>query len=210
MFRFYSIMKVLSLNNNVNFTSTPLHRVNLINAKDGSFIPAIFSKLNKEDAIDKEALEHIMDTWNSSLAHDYYYNFRNNNHLFNAIELLGSEKLEERIVGLAESNSHNLFLLITKPKLSEKNKINRQIKNIGEKLLGEIFSQSKNAKADYLDFEALKNAVDFYKKSFERAGIKYTSEIKEPKHINSEVLFSINQDQFNKYINYIKKKFEPK
>lgn len=103
----YQIMKVSSQNNKVNFTSTPIHKVNLINVKDGSFIPAVFSQLNPNNQLDAKAIKYIQKTWEETplLTDHLYDDFMSvsNSEQYHVIELVNKAPLEQRIVGLIKS-----------------------------------------------------------------------------------------------------------
>lgn len=208
MFGVYLNMKISSQNNNINFTSTPIHKVNLINAKDGSFIPAVFSQLDPDNLLDISAIKQIQKNWRgpSFLVDQFYNDFFHSKNVekYHAIELLNNDPLEKRIIGLTESridhSDYELSLLFVKPELTQKVG-KRKIKNIGELLLGEIFNLAKKANASSLEF--LSSNTGFYNKTFERA----LPGLYKPEDNDMVFSFEIKRKTFDKYIDYWKKKF---
>ena len=161
MFGVCLYMQISSQKNSPHFSSTPIHRVNLINAIDGSFIPAVFSKLNPRDDMDRAAIEEIRKTWKGvsfSLMNSFTDGFTKDvqkTEQYNAIELIGEDKLSKKIVGITKyfhdknpcalsSENKKLYLnvLITNPEASH-GAPNRKVKNVGEVLFGEIVKYAK-------------------------------------------------------------------
>lgn len=214
MFGVYLNMKVSSQNNTINFTSTPLHKVNLINAIDGSFIPAVFSRLNPNNPLDTKAIAQIKKDWaqKSILIDAFYSDFIHSNNIekYHAIELVNNDSLEKRIVGLTASQQKDseyiLKLLIVKPEFCKKNP-KRQIKNIGEILLGEMFYQAEKSKANSLNF--LSTNPKFYNTIF-------SSSLKDsyvPHKTNIIPMIKplsflrFTKEEIERHVNYWKKKF---
>lgn len=214
MFRLYMDMKITNQNTNVNFTSTPLHKVNIVSAKDGKLIPAIFSELKPYGRNnDRTTIKEIAKTWKSVpflLTNIFSTNFCSKMDLgnnFYAVETLGEEPLAKRIVGLMQTltekdtpplnlDKFDLELLIVKPDFAHTTK-DRQFKNIGELLFGEAFNQAKKSNSDYIKFYSTED--DFYSKILKKATIDSS---------NNEHRFTIDKPNFDKYIDYWKTKFK--
>lgn len=190
--------------NNLSFKSNPINRVNVRNAKTGELIPAVFSKLTKEDT---ESMEKIYKNWRFPEAITIYFHFlkMSDNHNFYAIETLGEKNLSKRIIGLAETktdavtNDLDLKYIAIKPSLSvsgEKRR-KRPIKNIGEVLFGTIINQAKQQHSNHLYVYSVNNA--FYDSILKKAGISpldcHYNNIKDDYFIKSEY--------FDKYLNYL-------
>lgn len=218
-------MEISSQNNNVIFTSTPIHRVNVINTKDGSFLPAIFSKLDQKEPEDAKAIKKISSSWlkfetynfpkqivktsknNLALLKSFFTGEVCDYRSFYALELLqkpnASKPLAKRIIGImciresVENNRLCLALLNTKPKFIVQND-NRTIKGSGENLFAEAINLAKEKK-----FSSV--IIDSYNDRF------YLGTLRNAKIVDEELresgLFIIPQKYFNKYLDYWKKKF---
>lgn len=209
-------MRISFTNDKTSFTSTPLHGVNVYNAKGRFLTSAVFSKLSPTDNKDIEALKYILENWkgNPLLLGMFRDNFReipNSLNEFHAIELPGMKNLGEKIVGLTmsyprkdfdNSKIFHLALIVVKPELRAEIK-DRGIKNVGEVLLGEMFNLAKKMKASSLELFSQNHG--FYVKTFKNACIDISeeNEIFSP----SDQKFSIDKTLFNKYIEYCKNKF---
>lgn len=205
--------------NNINFTSTPIHYVNLkklTNGVEDGFVKAVFSKLNPSDKKDIDAIIQINQDWDeeylvSEYCGDFIRNISPDINQYHAIELLENKDLGDKIVGLVKyyfknyGNKENLHLswLITNPKakfISRDEK--REIKGVGEILLGETFNKAKEHKALGLEFSYGNDS--FYKKTFENAGINIIN----GKTFNpSDKEFYVETEDFDKYINYCQNKY---
>lgn len=198
--------------NSTNFGSRPLHNVNLRNA-EGSFVPAVISELDPKDAVDIEAMRNIRANWKKALyVGDIAYYFKEasqetieNEEIsrFYAVELHQPKLLQDKIVGLInvffEKGKNNLDLswLQVKPELMHKNKsTKREIRGIGELLTAKAFSVANDFKASIL---SITPANDFYEKSFEKPGVKLSS---------NELGCFIDHPYFNQYLKYIEKKYD--
>jgi len=168
MFWFYPNMLASNQNNNINFTSNPIYRVNLKRVSNGfekGLKSAVISELNyREDAeelikfknylLKKEKIvdEHI-------LGKDFCDDF--NNRLFknedcNAVEIIGKQSLSKRIMAFAHSykdtdESYYLSLLYTNPKCQKIN-AHRTLKGMGGSSPRACFSKSKRLKRYKIDF----------------------------------------------------------
>lgn len=215
-------MKIYKKTNNITFGSTPLHRVNILNAVDGQLIPAVFSRLNPRDKTDQIAIKEIQNFWKGAdkFIMDIFTNGFDKDAIktqkYNAIELIGDESLSKKIIGLINFFSKEdsislsstpkelcLNALIVKPEFAHKS-TGRGIKNIGEVLFGEIFKQSKKAKADYLNF--LSEDDEFYFRTLGKAGIN-ARDNKEIFYPNNHE-FTLDKKYFDKYLDYWKNKFK--
>lgn len=215
MFEFYTNMKILARTNDINFKSTPVHMVNVRNAKTGELIPAIFSKLNPYDYHDVKAIKKIEQDWaNCWLIPDFCDRFfKGRDDSFCAIELISQKALAQKIIGLTSysSDSFGLYKLMTKPALSDKNKETRKIKNIGEVLLGAIFNQFKIRESNIIGFSSFEDASGFYTKIFDKAnisGIWMDSERCNDGHIRTR--FTLTKEQYEKYIDYWQNEYKIK
>lgn len=193
-------------NNNINFTSIPVHAVNLkkvTNGIENDSVKAIFSRLDIDDPKDLDTLRQLKDTWDDrdKLVHSMYKHFKMktpDNDYF-AIELPGKDDLSERIVGLAHTlysqtnKTYELRELITKPCLQYYTD-ERKIKGIGEALLGEVVKQAKGKNANNVNFVSL--AKNFYNKSLERAKVNNF------KLSENSFRYFISKENFDKYIQY--------
>jgi len=174
-------MNIQNQKNSVNFTSTPIHYVNLkkvTNGVEDGFIKAVFTKLNPNDLEgDCLAIEKIKETWKENdMAEKFagiFKFFKSDLNFYNALELVGNNNLDERIVSLVKSSIEGgrtlkLSILLSKPELSREN-IQRPIKNVGELMLGEIFNKAKQLQVSRLEFESAEDA--FYIHVLTRLGL---------------------------------------
>ena len=210
MLEVYHYMQITNQNNRINFTSTPLHFVNLRNA-DNTFTKAVFSRLGPEDI---KVVEELKDSWAvpHGLMKDFYTDFlrQSADNEFHAIELIEEGSLAKKIIGVVFSsidrygkeNYVNMQSLVTKPELAAANK-KRSLKGIGEVLLGEAFNLAKKANAS--DFSFTSAAYTFYKKTFKDAGI----EIRRFQNYDPyNDRYCLHKDTFDKYINYCQDKYK--
>ena len=204
----------ISTNNSVNFTSTPLHYVNLrkvTNGAEDGFVRAVFTKLNPKDLEgDCLAVDKIKDTWMGTSLRDNFAGafkfFKAESNHYNAIELVGNNNLGDRIVGLAKSSVElgrmlKLSLLLIKPEMSRIN-YKRSINHIGELMLGEMFNKAKQLNVSKLELESAED--DFYIKVLEKAGIELTPE----KYDSINHKFHIPVEDFDKYINWCQSEYK--
>lgn len=216
MFGFCMNMKVLNQNNNIAFKSVPIHHVNVRNAKTGELIPAMFSKLIPSDPKDYEAISRLSESWEKDsfeIFETFCKHFLGKHHAqptdkqYRCIELLGNEKLDERIIGISETktekfgNLHGAFLFV-KPELNATNP-KRTIKGIGEVLNAEVFDLAKKLKAPFIDFQSSDDV--FYRATFKPMGV-----IAHEKSdgISDLTLFVIDEKEFDKYLNYMSDKYK--
>lgn len=210
--------------NNISFTSTPLHKVNIINSKTGELVPAVFSKLNPADKIDQKAIEEIKQNWIETPSHlmdlfaDGFTKYAKKTEQYGAIELINENALSKKIVGITKffqdkssfvitpDNTVYLNVLVTNPAFSSEHKNTREFKNIGEVLFGEVFRYAKKIKSDCINF--LSDEDEFYFKTLEDAGIN-ARDNEDMFYLNSHE-FTINSSYFDKYIDYWKNKFKIK
>lgn len=199
-------------NNNINFKSTPIHKIKLFkvsNEKVCGTVDAVISKLNSSDYYD---IEKIKNNWDSDLIDSFTYNFgvnckvKNNN--FYAIELINQEPLSKKIVGLMYDETKvnddeylKLNYILTHPQFNKKVK-NRELKGIGEILFYKAFSDAKITKANKLDFVSINNG--FYNNTFNNAKIGFTDK---NKYYPLKHKYSIDKSSFDKYLNYCKEKY---
>lgn len=205
-------MKISNKQDYTLFGSQSLHFVNIKRVTAGvedGFVKAVFSKLDPNSAEDIEAIIKIKDTWKEKLAHTWIgENFLNLEKLkktpleFHCIELINEKSLGERIIGLSEilipeeKQTCHLRCIVSKAENQFDNK-NRQLKNIGEMLLGAVINDAQKKHATSLDIFSILDA--FYDKTFLKSGINF-----EKVYSN----FKINSEEFGKYIAYIEKKFK--
>jgi len=218
-------MQVSNQNNRINFTSAPLHSVNLkkiTNRADDGISKAIISKLNPNDKLDEAAIRDVNKTWHylSNHIHCLYVDFSKNfdpSTEYFAVETQEPKNLANKIIGLMQvctqksfiTKRENLVLstLATKPDFMHGNE-SRSLKNVGEALFGDTFSMAKEKNTANIKFFATKNNYKFYSDSLTKAGLN-ESEFGNP---SSENLyeFIINEKSFDRCINYYQNKFCPK
>lgn len=220
MFLFYVNMHISNQVSSTSFTSTPLKKVYLrsIN-KNGEekLIKGMYTKLTPEDI---NSIKEISQNWQvpHGLAQDFYRDFNFYNFIspdtkqsFNAVELISKKPLKEKILGLMHCYTSVICgekslcgnTIFVNPNLSTANK-NRNIKGIGEILLGNFFSQAKRGNVDYANFTSSSSAVSFYRTTLKKAGIK----VSKNNYFNKDrCRFSIPQNEFDKYIQYCQKKY---
>lgn len=197
----------ISNQNNLSFKSTPLHNVNVLNARTGELIPAVFSRLNLKE--DKKAMEIIQKNWHANLCDCICSDFLSDpSNQYYAIELPGQKSLSKRIIGLMEINAcpltkvFSLEYLLTKPSLShQRAQLKRPIKDIGKILLGESFYLAKKKEYPLLFFRSLKNG--FYEKTFKDAQMDTT--VFHPYNLK---LFNIDKQYFDPFLDYISKTYK--
>jgi len=221
MFAYSTNMQISFPKNNIYFTSTPIRQVNLkkiTNGIDDGFIKAIFSNLNPANPKDRKAVKYINKTWNKNLITnefcDEFLARRDfDTETFYCIELPNKKKLGDKIIGVSkgilfsDNNKPEYFLhfIAINPSLRATSE-NRQIKNIGEVMLGEAFNLAKTADASHISFE---NINSFCNKVFKKAGIKIFDSNQDSSSTNAfSYFFSINKDIIDKYLNYYQKEFQ--
>ena len=215
-------MQISNQNNSVNFTSKPLHFVNLkklTNGAEDGFIKAVVSELDATDKIDTDAIEKLNVAWNnrSGLVHWFCQDFlakANASAQYFVIEKPGSTNLVDKIVGLLQiypqknfvTKRDNLILstLATKSEFSSKN-TERGMKNIGEALLGETFNSAKEKNIADVKIYATKSNCGFYSNFFKNAGLS-EAEFGNPTEENLYTLV-IKEKNFDKCIKYYQNKF---
>lgn len=205
-------MKISNRNNQINFTSTPIHSLRLPRANGKGFVRGVLSELNPGDLTDRNAVRNISKTWKKNsdlikLIHDDFFGNTAGTKYY-AIELMGNgtEKLDQRIIALSEAeivpetNFSLLSYLVVKSGLTAKER-GRTIKNIGEALFGGICNHIRSLRRDCLYFTSINNG--FFATTFQKAGIT------EPR-INPQLEFTqvfLPWDSMRKYINYWRKNF---
>lgn len=173
MFWFYPNMNIQRRNNKINFTSTPLHAVNMekINQKLQTGVDkVIISRLNPVDDVDRAAIAKIKNKWEDKkdVLKDFCNNFENihcRNEEFFALEHVNDKPLAERLIGVANSHAiddeYHLSYLFVNPKL--------QKQNFGKILLTFVLNQVK--KKNLEGFTVYSTNNPFYLKVFRQAKI---------------------------------------
>lgn len=193
-------------NKHITFTSRPIHYLNLTRVKNGlekGFVKVCFSKLDLKK--DKEAIEILKK---SSVNQNLHFQCCCTNFLnpkparekYYAIELIGNETLDKRIVGLAEcyhkKNSQlEVSLLATKSEFLKENP-SRTLKNIGISLLSSIFQIAKKTKSTEVKIPSGND--EFYSNVYDTSQTKYTKD--KGLHI-----FYVANDQFDNFISFYNK-----
>lgn len=97
-------MQISNQSNSLNFTSTPVHSVNLkklTNGAENGFIKAVYSKLSPEDLNDSVAINELKATWDvpHKLMDEFSreFNLSIKSHEYNAIEMIGETPLYKNI-----------------------------------------------------------------------------------------------------------------
>lgn len=209
---------------NINFTSTPIHNVNLrkvTNGKEDGFISAVFSKLNLGDTEDKTALWHIQNTWDESekkskavantICKHFLAKKQERQADYFCLELENKESLGNRIIGLMElqPEKHDskdvlyLSLLTTKPDFIHK-KENRTIKGIGEILVGEAINQAKKGNHSRLDIWA--EDKGFFARIFEKTKIDLEKILTRSNRDWDE--YEIKREHFQQYLKECEKNYK--
>ncbi|MDD3437768.1 MAG: hypothetical protein PHC64_11515 [Candidatus Gastranaerophilales bacterium] len=196
--------------NNINFTSVPICHVNLPTPEGCKTVKATVSMLIPGNAEDTKAVREIGDSWNETLAgyvRDLFVQNSYYDQSYQALELSGQGDLADRIVGLSSyqnlydgfNNEIYLSYLVAKPELSAKTET-RGIKNIGEALLGAVFSAAQKMKAYRVSFQSENNG--FYAKTFSMIGLDIP-ELKRKKSPKIQIC-GCNIDE---YVEYWQEKF---
>lgn len=194
-------MQVNTQNNNVSFTSIPLYKIKLPQAKGGGMVDATISKITQEDA---KAIRDVKKNWGGKIeiVEDFCKKYFKNEEgdIFYAIEKSGSEPLFERLEALAmvkhnknSKDSATLYYIFTNPD-TMKNSKKRTVKNVGEALLGATFGLANDLKVKLLNMHSINNG--FYSKTFERSGLNVYSQGK-----NSYVVENKNIPSLMKLLN---------
>jgi len=212
-------MQVSTQNNRVNFTSTPLHPVNLrkfTNGAQDGFVKAVFSKLDPNNLEDLAALKEIETNADSEksailrmLCGFFPYNCFQNDQ-YHCLELVGEGSLAQRIVGLlnttpglGDKKAYVGKLIATVPRFKY-GKDDRGIKGVGEVMLGETFNLAKKGGFERLSFDSTKNP--FYDETFRTA--KVNVQEREISGWDSARNIIIPKTEFDKYINYCEDKYK--
>lgn len=175
-------MKILPQNNNINFTSRPIHRVKLPKVDGSGFVDAVFSRLDPNDALDIQAVKQITYRWTDTsmlldiLCDDFHARSQPlQNVQYYALETLGETSLAERLVGISEivlnkakNNHFKLLYLVVKPEYIFRSS-NKKIKNVGKVLLTSLINMAQRCNVKSFSFVSATNA--FYDKVFRNAGI---------------------------------------
>lgn len=206
-------MQISNQKNSVNFTSRPIHYVNIRNA-DNKFVKAVFSRLDPKCGVDKAAIEKLQNSWEvpHELMKDFYAEFScpKDGKEFNAIELPGKGPLHKRILGVVYSKTYMLWnkehmsmpLLITNPEIKY-GRESRKLKGIGEIMLGEVFNRAKKMNVPELEFNS--EANKFFRKFFRHTKVKIVDGVNFNPYNR---FFHISQENFDKCINWCQKKHQ--
>jgi len=212
-------MQILNQNNNINFTSAPLYHVNLKKVSASKNLgKAILSNLNPKDDIDKEAVKQIKKylIQNETFQNEHsvgkafcddFFGFFSRFSKFEAIELPNDNVLHKKIIGLVSyykniSGNLHLSFIFTNPAFQSKNNT-RNLKGVGEIALGRVFKMAQKIEAPELNFTSSKESNEFYFKTLKRAHINLNNGKNSFNEYNNQI--TINQEDFNKYLDYIKK-----
>lgn len=205
MFGFYLNMKVC-LKDNTNFTSKRLYPVKIPKV-DGEFVYGYVSLLKPSNKFDRAAIEQIYNTWPKEYIKDAFYDSftgkKRGTYLCVEIDRKGLS-LGQRIVGISKSKktsygNYELCLLATKPEFGYGNKENRQLKYIGQILLGAVIKKAQIFNLPKFTVSALwHDSEDFYRKIFYKLNIDYDSFYR---------IFNVDKEEFLKYLNYWKENF---
>lgn len=219
-------MRIFNQNNNLSFTSIPIHYINVRSVKNNALIPVVFSKLNQKDPLDQKAIKSISSFWTKSINFNFpskimetFLNKTNlfcknflaeslNNQFFYAVEIpkepINSKPLAQRIIGLISvrenptENRISLSTLTTNPEFIKQND-KRNFKGIGEVMIGELINFAQKKGCNSATITSYNDG--FYLKTFENAGIEVNEGIRDGN------LFTIPQKYFSKYLEYINKKY---
>lgn len=204
-------MKVVNQNNNIAFKSTPIHRVNVRDAKTGELIPAVFSKLTA-NYHDVREIEKSQCFWNNGIANIICSHFidKPKSSDFWAIEVINTKDLNQRLVALAETNmpTESKYLdlenIAVKNSLSYNSKGGRWFKKIGEVLFGSIINQAKRNQADYFHVCSNINSIPFYDAILSNAGISPAK-----CHLTKKAnVFFLDRKNIDKYLTYISNEYQ--
>ncbi|MEI8377056.1 MAG: hypothetical protein WCF95_00805 [bacterium] len=204
--------------NNPNFKSNPINNVHLRNSQ-GGYVKAVFAELDKKNPKDVEGIKSISNLWKHAKYITTYCNkflipdLEENARYF-SLELMGNgETLAEKTIGLLKLKFENLVhmktmhisVLQAKPDIMFKD-VNqtRPIKGIGEVLMGETFKLAGNKGFGKIEISSTND--DFYYRSFKNANL---SLYQEEKFYNNFDIIEVYKQNFDKYINYINKKYNP-
>lgn len=204
--------------NNPNFKSTPIQNVHLRNAQ-GGYVKAVFTELDQKNIEDIEGIRNISTLWkNADYGKTYCKHFLtsniDNNVRYFSLEFEHGKNLAERILGLLKlrfsknlnTGKMDISLLQTKPEIMYTDyEQNRAIKGVGETLLSAAFVLAKNKKISRIDIVSTNDY--FYYNSFKKAGLDLNEEDKMYYNIGD---IEIHNKDFDKYIDYINKKYTPK
>jgi len=204
-------MNIQSQNNNINFTSTPLHTVNMekINQKLQTGVDkVIISRLNPTDDIDRAAIAKIKNEWEDKkdVLKDFCGSFERSysqDETFFALEHANDNPLSERLIGVSNSHSvdeeHHLAYLFVNPKL--------QKQNFGKILLTFVLSQVKKQNLEEFTVHSTNNP--FYLKVFKQAKIIFnkgeSGYKKNPPPLGTD--FWVEREDCEKYLDHMKKKY---
>lgn len=190
----------------INFKSTPVNIVHLKNAKN-SPVKAVFSELEKDDT---KIVTNLVPLWGEKaryidpISYSFLGNKVDDPHRFFSLDLLEGnlKNLSEKIVGIAKlkflpDSKLKIAAIQARPDCIYSDKSTRNFKGIGENFLSEIFALSK--KFNIKNVGLISTNDDFYNNTFFKAGINYHE---------FDGFFQIPDKSFDKYINYVKNKYE--
>lgn len=202
-------MQILSSKQKINFTSTPIHYVSPRTVEGASQnAKMLFSRLDINSRTDVDAIKQIQEqTWKNddNIKRTICRKFLGPNVSgdFFALEKQGEESLGERIVGLmnilkykdSESPVVNISYLVSKHNyLSNPKK--RQVKGVGEILLGEAVNVAKKFGARLKVFSTNDN---FYLHCFENARMRLNESVMTGIYGSDFTIMGYDLDRFLKY-----------
>lgn len=212
-------MKVLNQNKNINFTSIPVNEVKVLSSKGAYILSpqcAIVSKLSQTCAEDINAIKKINRTWaqHSSIAYTFCRFFLNKSEKtmqseYYALEIPQKGRPFTKIIGLfstSKGNSGELKLdyIVTEPDFQYKN-FKRNIKGVGEVMLGEVFNIAKEKHANLLNIFSTK--VNFFDTTFKNASIQRFDDMDTSSFNITSRFYHLKSKSFDKYIKYIEQKY---
>lgn len=197
--------------NNINFKSTPRHKMQLIRRNFFRQTPVgvVFSELNPCDEKDKEALGAIKFIWPRRDLYDlqdlFYNDFvKRPYEQFYAMELDNRNSLEQRIIGLMCLHEEKLIMLRTSPDFAKENKY-RKIKGIGEVLLGEAVNILRGNPQRQLRFCSTNDG--FYLHVFDDAGMVQNTDYQMFPRKENRTDFTVQSSGLDKLLTCISKKY---
>lgn len=201
-------MQIQNQKQNIQFTSTPIHYLDLIKMENGiekGIVKAAFSKLDlKKDKATMEALKKASSKENLhfQLCCNNFLNPNPAKEKYYAIELVGNESLDKRILGLAEcyqgKNGQLEVSLLAAKSECMKNNPQRTFKNTGVALLSAIYKIAKKTKA--VEVKIPSGNDKFYSNIYDNSCTKYYLD---------RVLhcFYVANNQFDNFISFCNKNF---
>lgn len=199
-----------SVNNSPNFKSVPIQRFRLPKLLNGRVIgkeEVVLSELDPFGNEDLDAIAKISDFWQGSKQYNniktsfcYMFGSGGNMTNFHAIELQNDAPLAQRIIGLMQSNGKTLWNLFVKPEVMH-SQSDRQIKGVGETLLGDACALARDRGLDSLDFTSYDD--DFYFHVLDKAQLsEHNIDYKTKGTENPS--FTIFSGGINKFLAYLK------